>query len=117
LLKDYIRKDDEDPRLYKANFEFNNDEFSENDIKLMDIIIEFVKDKPASYLVKYTHGPNSLWRKSALQYGVLEMLENQLVNSTEYEVDFSLLFPQSSYLSEKFEDAKENLTFIKNLKG
>jgi uncharacterized phage-associated protein len=117
LLKDYIRKDDEDPRLYKANVEFNNDEFSENDIKLMDIVIEFVKDKPASYLVKYTHGPNSLWRKSALQYGVLEMLENELVNSTEYEVDFSLLFPQSSYLSEKFEDAKENLTFIRNLKG
>jgi uncharacterized phage-associated protein len=117
LLKEYIKRDSADDRIFKANAEFDNDEFSENDIKLMDIIIEFVKDKPASYLVKYTHGPNSLWRKSALQYGVLELLDNELVNSTEYEVDFSLLFPQSSYLSDKFEDAKENQKFIKHLKG
>jgi hypothetical protein len=83
----------------------------------MDIIIEFVKDKPAAYLVKHTHGPKSLWRKSALQYGVLELLENELVNSTEFEIDFSLLFSQPSYLSERFEDAKENFEFIKQLKG
>jgi uncharacterized phage-associated protein len=117
LLKEYIKRDTEDNKFFKPNSEFNNDEFSENDIKIMNIIIEFVKDKPASYLVKHTHGPNSLWRKSALQYGVLELLENELVNSTEYEVDFSLLFPKSTYLSEKFEDSKENLEFIKNLKG
>lgn len=117
LLKDYIRRDSDDNKVFKAQAPFNNDEFSANDIKLMDIIIEFTKDKPASYLVKHTHGPNSLWRKSAVQYGVLELLENELVNSTEYEVDFSLLFPQSSYLSERFEDSKENLEFIKSLKG
>jgi uncharacterized phage-associated protein len=117
LLNEYIVKDAVENKVFKAKAPFNNDEFSVNDIKLMDIIIEFVKDKPAAYLVKHTHGPNSLWRKSALRYGVLEMLENELVNSTEYEVDFSLLFPQSSYLSERFEDAKENLEFIKNLKA
>jgi uncharacterized phage-associated protein len=117
LLHDYIQRDSNDNKVFKAKASFNNDEFSVNDIKLMDIIIEFAKDKPASYLVKHTHGTNSLWRKSAVQYGVLELLENELVNSTEYEVDFSLLFPQSSYLSERFEDSKENLAFIKNLKG
>ncbi len=117
LLHDYIQKDPDDSKVFKAKAPFNNDEFSANDIKLMDIIIEFAKDKPAAYLVKHTHGPNSLWRKSAVQYGVLELLENELVNSTEYEVDFSLLFPQTSYLSERFEDSKENLEFIKSLKG
>ena len=117
LLHEYIMKDSDDSTIFKAKAPFNDDEFSANDIRLMDIIIDFVKDKPAAYLVKHTHGQNSLWRKSALQYGVLELLENELVNSTEYEVDFSLLFPKSSYLSERFEDSKENLEFIKNLKG
>lgn len=117
LLKNYILRDaTDDKTTFRAKVPFNNDEFSENDIKLMDVIIEFVKDKPASYLVKHTHGSASLWRKSALQYGVLELLENELVNSTEYEVDFSLLFPKPTYLSERFEDSKENLEFIRNLK-
>lgn len=117
LLQAYIEKDPNDNKLFRAKAPFNEDEFSANDIRLMDIIIEFVKDKPAAYLVKHTHGPNSLWRRSALKYGVLEMLEKELVNSTEYEIDFALLFPQPSYLSERFEDAKENSTFIKQLKG
>jgi uncharacterized phage-associated protein len=116
LLNDYIQRDSTDNKLFKAKAAFNESEFSVNDIKLMDIIIGFVKNKPASYLVKHTHGAASLWRKSALQYGVLELLENELVNSTEYEVDFSLLFPETSYLSERFEDSKENLEFIKSLK-
>ncbi len=117
LLKDYIQKDPADNKMFRASATFNDDEFSANDIKLMDIIVEFVKNKPASYLVKHTHGTTSLWRKSALQYGVLELLENELVNSTDYEVDFTLLFPEPSYLAERFEDAKENFEFIKSLKG
>jgi uncharacterized phage-associated protein len=117
LLQEFIEKAPGDSKVFKAKTSFNNDEFSVNDIKLLDIIIEFVKDKPAAYLVKHTHGPKSLWRKSALQYGVLELLENERVNSTEFEIDFSLLFSQPSYLSERFEDAKENFEFIKQLKG
>jgi uncharacterized phage-associated protein len=117
LLKDYISRDSSDDRVFKAKLPFNDDEFSTNDIKLMEIIAEFVKNKPASYLVKHTHGAASLWRKSAIQYGVLELLENELVNSTEFKVDFSLLFPETSYLSERFEDSKENLEFIKSLKS
>jgi uncharacterized phage-associated protein len=92
LLKDYIEKTP-DNKMFRAKASFNEDEFSANDIKLMDIIIDFVKDKPAAYLVR------------------------ESVNSTEYEIDFSLLFPTPSYLSERLEDAKENSEFIKQLKG
>jgi len=116
LLQSYIERDLTDNRIFKAKASFNNDEFSANDIKLMDTIIEFVKDKPAAYLIKHTHGPNSLWRKSAIQYGVLEALEKELVNNTEYEVDFTLLFPNSSYLADKYQDSKENLEFVRTLK-
>lgn len=116
LFQSYIERDPADNRVFKAKSSFNNDEFSANDLKLMDKIIGFVKDKPAAYLIKHTHGANSLWRKSAIRYGVLEALEKELVNNTEYEVDFSLLFPDSSYLAEKYEGAKENLQFTRTLK-
>ncbi|HEY4109898.1 Panacea domain-containing protein [Puia sp.] len=116
LLHSYLERDPADNKIFRAKVPFNNDEFSVNDLRLMDTIIEFVKDKPAAYLIKHTHGPNSLWRRSAIQYGVLEALEKELVNSTEYEVDFSLLFPNPSYLSERYAESRENLQFIRTLK-
>jgi len=119
LLKDFILRDTNNASNFIAKTEFNNDEFSDNDIELMNLIINFAKDKNATYLVNRTHSLNSLWRKSAIQYGVLEVLESELLNSTDYTVDFNLLFdnsPEHSYLKERFEDSKENLEFVKHLK-
>lgn len=119
LLKDFVKKDPSNSCNFIAITEFSDDEFSDNDIELMDLIINFAKDKSASYLVSHTHSQNSLWRKSAIQYGVLEALENELLNSTEYPIDFNLLFDNPSmpsYLKERFEESKENLEFVKLLK-
>jgi hypothetical protein len=117
LLGEFVERDPSNDKVFKAKREFNDDEFSENDLRLLDVIITYVKDKPANYLIKHTHSRNSLWTKSAVKYGVLELLEKGLRNSTEYEVDFSLLFNDGSYLSERFEDSKENLALVKTLKG
>lgn len=117
LLAEFIEKDNQNSANFIAKKEFCDDEFSDNDIAIMDAIIEFSKDKPATYLVKHTHGKNSLWRKSAIKYGVLDILESELKNSTEYEVDFSLLFENSPYLKERFEDAKENMEVVRQLKS
>lgn len=119
LLKDFITRDSNNSSNFIAKTDFNDDEFSDNEIELLDLIINFAKDKNAAYLVNHTHSVNSLWRKSAIQYGVLEVLENELINSTDYKVDFTLLFdnsPDHSYLKERFEDSKENLEFVKHLK-
>ena len=85
----------------------------------MDSIIHFAKDKSASSLASHTCIQHSLWRKSAIQYGILDSLENELLNSTEYAVDFGLLFnnrSMPSHLKERFEASKENLEFVKHLK-
>ena len=83
----------------------------------MDIVINFAKDKSASTLVKYTHSHNSLWRKSAIRSGVLELLEDELINSTEFNVDFGLLFENNPVLLQQFEEAKENIEFVRHLKS
>jgi len=119
LLNEFIKRNTKDSSNFIAKTEFNKDEFSDNDIELMDLIINFAKEKSASYLVNHTHSQNSLWRKSAIQYGVLECLENELLNSTEYPIDFNLLFDNHStpsYLKERFEESKENLEFVRLLK-
>jgi len=116
LLNDFIQRDPNSPENFIAKRAFNDDEFSDSDLQLLDLVIKFAKDKTAKYLVDHTHGINSLWRKSALKYGVLESLENELLNSTEFNVDFSLLFDEHSPLAERYEESKENLNFIRQLK-
>jgi len=116
LLNEFIQRNPNAPENYIAKSDFNDDEFSDNDLMLLDRVVEFAKDKTAKYLVQHTHGTNSLWRKSAIKYGVLELLENELLNSTEFNVDFSLLFDEKSPLSERYEESKENLDFIRQLK-
>jgi len=117
LLADYIMKDEQNPGVFKSCKEFNDDEFSDNDLDLLRIIADFAKDKSAALLVDCTHSPNSLWRKSAIKNGVLEMLENEQRNSTEHNVDFSLLFENNPYMLERFMEINENIEFSKHLKS
>ena len=116
LLKDYIKRAVDNPLEFEAIKEFNDDEFSDNDIDLMNTIIKFAKNKTAADLVKHTHNETSLWRKSAITNGVLEKLETQLTNSTPYLIDFSLLFEEDSFMKERYENSVDNLHFINSLK-
>lgn len=117
LLASYIARDEQNASVFKAVKVFCDDEFSDNDIELLQLVTSFVKDKSASTLVKHTHSTNSLWRKSAIKSGVLELLEQELINSTEHNVDFSLLFENNPALLEKFEQVIENMEFSKHLKS
>lgn len=117
LLSAYIARDENSPSIFQSCKGFNDDEFSDNDMELLQIVSSFVKDKNAATLVQITHGQNSLWRKSAIKNGVLELLEEELINSTEFNVDFSLLFENDPVMVAKFEEIKENLEFSKHLKS
>ena len=117
LLAKFIKRDPSNLNLFTCSTEFNDDEFSDNDIELLDIVANFAKDKTANALIKHTHSPNSLWRKSAIKNGVLEILEEELINSTEFNIDFSLLFENNPTLLEQYEEAKENLEFVRHLKS
>ncbi len=116
LLKNYIKKSEDNNSEFEAISEFKDDEFSDNDIYLMDIIIEFARHKTAKDLVDLTHNETSLWRRSAIKSGVLEQFESNKLNSTEYLIDFSLLFENNSFLKDRYDNAIDNLEFIRNLK-
>lgn len=116
ILKDYITKADYDINLFIPIAEFNDDEFSDDDIYLLDSIAKFAKHKTAKDLVDLTHNDNSLWKLSALKNGVYEQLEAKEINSTEYLIDFSLLFESNTFQKERYESAVDNLDFINHFK-
>ncbi len=113
LLNKFIEKEFD---CFKSIAEFNDDEFSDNDIYLMDKIIAFAKNKSATDLVQYTHDENSLWKKSAIKHGILEELISQKLNSTDKNIDFGLLFDDNEYMKERLNHSLENMQFIYSLK-
>lgn len=92
LLKKYIEKtSDEGITLIKPIQEFNDDEFSDNDIELLNYVIQEFGEKTAKDLISFTHRKNSPWHITAKEFAVLEMLEKEEINNTEILVDMRSL--------------------------
>jgi len=92
LLKSYIEKTSEDgDTVIKPIVDFNDDEFSDNDIDLLDYVIEQFGDKTAKDLINYTHRKNSPWHNTAKENSVLELLEKEIINNTELLIDMGSL--------------------------
>lgn len=86
LLEKFINRDNEGNYIV-SKVAFNEDEFTENDIELMNFVIEKFGDKTAKDLISYTHRSNSPWYNTAKENSVLELLENEEINNTEYIID------------------------------
>lgn len=101
----FIQKNKEGYIIPKALF--NDDEFSDNDIRLMDSIIDDYKDTTAKELVSYTHRKDGLWYKTAQENNVLELLETQKINNTEIIIDMSRLVSDDERKSQIYADYTE----------
>ncbi|MCH8535007.1 MAG: SocA family protein [Flavobacteriaceae bacterium] len=92
LLKNYIKKTSEEgATIIKPIVGFNDDEFSDNDIDLLNFVIKEFGGKTSKELVFYTHRKNSPWYNTAKQNSVLELLGNEEINNTELLIDMSSL--------------------------
>lgn len=90
LLEKFIKVSN-DGNYLERKIDFSDDEFSDNDIELMKQVVKNFGDKTAKELVSYTHRENAPWFITAKKYGVLELLENESINNTEYLIDMSQL--------------------------
>lgn len=90
LLQKFIQKTD-DTGIIRAKVAFDDAEFSDNDLALMDEVIVRFGQKTARELVQYTHRLRAPWHQTALRYQVLALLESEQITNTSYEVDMSLL--------------------------
>jgi uncharacterized phage-associated protein len=116
LLKDYITIEKKDDATYiKPTAAFSDDEFSDNEIDMLDLIVEHFGPLTAADLVKRTHQKNSNWYNVAREKGLLYLFENRLTNSSDEKIDLTW------YLDEKGKDIfKEQNQFnqlIGNING
>jgi uncharacterized phage-associated protein len=89
LLKDYIERVHDQGRTFiKGKGVFNDDEFSDNDLEILELISEKFKNSPADWLVKVTHHANSLWAQVAKENALLSALEREEISNTDLDIPF-----------------------------
>lgn len=92
LLRNYIKKEIENGNEYiKPNATFSDDEFSDNDIELMDDVIQRFGRKNANELTSYTHRENAPWYTTAKKNNILDELMSERLSNTEFVIDLSCL--------------------------
>lgn len=95
---------------------FSDDEFTDNEMKLLEHITDTFKDYSASDLVQLTHRKHSLWYLTASEHGVLEYLEEGKMNSTEILIDFSRLLNSTPVKKAIYDDQRDYLDNSQSLK-
>ena len=109
LLKKFIERTSEDgSTIIKPIVEFNDDEFSDNDLDLLDYVIQKFGDKTAKELIFYTHRKNSPWHSTALRNSVLDLLEREEINNTELLIDMGDLVSHDERKKEIYKDFIES---------
>ncbi|WP_019038362.1 Panacea domain-containing protein [Psychroflexus tropicus] len=109
LLKKYIeRSSDEGTTIIRPISDFNDDEFSDNDIDLLDFVVERFGQQTAKELVSYTHRKTSPWYNTALENSVLQLLESEEINNTEILIDMGLLVSHDDRKKMVYDDYQES---------
>ena len=116
IFKDYFKKNIFDE--FEQVTGFNDDEFSNNEVALLDDMVGFSRNKTAKDFVKITHSPKSLWTRTAKKHGVFNELEYGELTKTDLSIEFEMIFENNtnSYIFERYINSIENNIFSKNFK-
>ncbi len=120
ILSEYIsiEKTPHDNNIYvNPKTKFCDDEFSNNDIGILNYVVDTFKTSSAQDLIKLTHRKHSPWYLTAKKNNILEHLESGKLNSTDIEIDFTELFHDSPLHKEIFMEHKEFLAHTQYLKS
>lgn len=117
ILKNYIKKKNiRNSSVFETISPFNDDEFSDSDIVLMDEVINEFSGANCNDLVEYTHRENSLWYNAAKENGVLELLLSEELPTTNIKIDFTQLIKDEPSKLDFYNEHKEFLSFVSSLK-
>lgn len=97
LLRDFVDVENHGDAVYiNPRKAFCDDEFSDNELEMMDFILDHFGKLTAQQLVRLTHRRSSLWHKQAEEKGLLELFDRKLTNSSEEKIDFRELLDEKS---------------------
>lgn len=117
LLQDYIITESRNGGIFiKPKKDFSDDEFSDLEIKLLEDIAKVYKYYTADQLIELTHRKHSPWYTTAKKNGLLEHFDNGLANTSDVEIDLSLLIEGDSQKLALFKGHKDFLDHSRRLK-
>jgi len=118
LLKPYIVKEiKEGVTLVYPKKKFSDDEFSDNEMKLLNEIVDRFKHCTAGELINFTHKKNTPWYNTALKNGVLDLLESGKMTTTDIEINLAELIEDDPDKLLLYNSHKEFLIQSKSLKA
>ncbi len=90
LLKNFVKTDFKDGGTFiEAIADFDDNEFSECEIEMMDEILAKYGNMTASDLVSETHKEGTLWYRTAVRTGLLEAFNKYECNNSDQQIDFT----------------------------
>lgn len=117
LLSKYIKRVQANKTEFEPAADFNDDEFSNNDISLLTEIINFARHQTAQNLVAYTHREGSLWKEKVIENNLLNQFNNNQLIKTPILIDFSILVKDDEFLKERYEASLDYTLFNNTLKA
>ena len=119
LLKDYVTVDYDGEGLstVRPKRAFNEGEFSDNDMKLMEQVCATYRRSTAKTLVAITHRESSLWYRVAKEKGLLELFDKGATNNSEFTIDFRDLVIGDALKTQVFDHYVETMETHRALKS
>jgi len=95
LLADYIQcMEDGDSRVVLPKRPFSDNEFNDNELDLLDLVVKSYGHLTGKELIRLTHNKHSLWYNTAQRNQVLEYLEKGLQTTTDFSINFADLLEE-----------------------
>ena len=105
LLKSFVKTDFRDGGTFiEAIADFDDSEFSECEIEMMDEILVKYGNMKASELVSETHKEGTLWYRTAALSGLLDAFNKHECNNSDLQINFEEAMPDCAA-----EDYRESL--------
>ena len=118
LLASYISRQIVNNNVYiQAKKDFSDDEFNDKELELMEDISNRFLYCTAKELINFTHRSDSIWYKTALKNGVLDLLENGQMKTTDIEIQLHEVIEGEEDKLALYRNHKEFIAFSKSLKS
>ncbi|HTF30558.1 MAG TPA: Panacea domain-containing protein [Flavitalea sp.] len=117
LLVDFIRTEVTDKATYiYPRRPFSDDEFSDIELELLKTVSERFLYCTAGELINVTHSKNSPWYKTAVENGILDMLESGQMTTSNVEIDLAEVIAHDEQKLALYKSYKDFLSMSKSMK-
>ena len=74
---------------------FVDDEFTDNDLLILDLIVTKLGGLSATELSKLTHSKGGLWYKTAKENDILDKFESNVLRASNYKINFKPILDEN----------------------